>query len=41
MFKVSDPSEARGNYIRAKEILDKASKEIDTGWPWTERSRPR
>jgi serine/threonine protein kinase/flagellar biosynthesis regulator FlbT len=31
MFKVSDPSEARGNDIRAREILDKASKEIDTG----------
>jgi serine/threonine protein kinase/tetratricopeptide (TPR) repeat protein len=31
MFKVSDPSEARGNDIRAHEILDKASKDIDTG----------
>jgi len=31
MFKVSNPSEARGNDIRAREILDKASKEIDTG----------
>jgi non-specific serine/threonine protein kinase/serine/threonine-protein kinase len=31
MFKVSDPSEARGNAITAREILDKASKEIDTG----------
>ncbi len=31
MFKVSDPSEARGNDIRAREILDKASKDIDTG----------
>jgi eukaryotic-like serine/threonine-protein kinase len=31
MFKVSDPSEARGNSITAREILDKASKEIDTG----------
>jgi serine/threonine protein kinase len=31
MFKVSDPSEARGNDIRAREILDKSSKEIDTG----------
>jgi serine/threonine protein kinase len=29
MFKVSDPSEARGNEIRAREILDKASKNID------------
>ena len=31
MFKVSDPSVARGNSITAREILDKASKEIDTG----------
>ena len=31
MFQVSDPSEARGNSITAREILDKASKEIDTG----------
>jgi len=31
MFKVSDPSEARGNDIRAREILDNAAKEIDTG----------
>jgi non-specific serine/threonine protein kinase/serine/threonine-protein kinase len=31
MFKVSDPSEARGNSITAREVLDKASKEIDTG----------
>jgi eukaryotic-like serine/threonine-protein kinase len=31
MFKVSDPSEARGNSITAREILDKASKEIDPG----------
>ena len=31
MFKVSDPSEARGNSIKAREILDKASQEIDTG----------
>ena len=31
MFKVSNPSEARGNDIRAREILDKASGEIDTG----------
>jgi len=31
MFKVSDPSEARGNSITAREILDKASKEIDLG----------
>ena len=31
MFKLSDPSEARGNSITAREILDKASKDIDTG----------
>jgi len=31
MFKVSDPSAARGNSITAREILDKASKEIDAG----------
>ena len=31
MFKVSDPSAARGNSITAREILDKASKEIDIG----------
>jgi eukaryotic-like serine/threonine-protein kinase len=31
MFKVSDPGEARGNSITAREILDKASKEIDPG----------
>ena len=31
MFKVSNPSESRGNDIRAREILDKASAEIDTG----------
>jgi eukaryotic-like serine/threonine-protein kinase len=31
MFKVSDPSEARGNDVRAREILDKASKNIETG----------
>ena len=31
MFKVSDPSEARGNSVTAREILDKASKNIDTG----------
>jgi len=31
MFKVSNPSAARGNSITAREILDKASKEIDTG----------
>jgi serine/threonine protein kinase len=31
MFKVSDPSEARGNSITAREILDKSSKDIETG----------
>jgi non-specific serine/threonine protein kinase/serine/threonine-protein kinase len=31
MFKVADPSEARGNSVTAREILDKASKEIGTG----------
>jgi|HubBroStandDraft_6_1064221.scaffolds.fasta_scaffold00083_8 serine/threonine protein kinase len=29
MFKVSDPSEARGNSVTAREILDKSSSEID------------
>jgi len=31
MFKVSDPSEARGNSITAREILDRASNDVDTG----------
>jgi len=31
MFKVSDPSEARGNSVTAREILDKASTDIDKG----------
>jgi non-specific serine/threonine protein kinase/serine/threonine-protein kinase len=31
MFKVSDPGQARGNSITAREILDKASKDIGTG----------
>jgi tetratricopeptide (TPR) repeat protein len=31
MFKVSDPGEARGNSITAREILDRASQDIDTG----------
>ena len=31
MFKVSDPSEARGNSVTAREVLDAASKDIDTG----------
>jgi non-specific serine/threonine protein kinase/serine/threonine-protein kinase len=30
MFKVSDPSAARGNSVTAREILDKAAKQIDT-----------
>jgi non-specific serine/threonine protein kinase/serine/threonine-protein kinase len=31
MFEVSDPSESRGNAITAREILDKASTEIEHG----------
>ena len=31
MFQVVDPSEARGNTITAREVLEKASKKIDTG----------
>jgi non-specific serine/threonine protein kinase/serine/threonine-protein kinase len=31
MFRVSEPSEARGNTVTAREILDKGSKDIDTG----------
>lgn len=31
MFKVLDPSEARGNTVTAREVLDKASKDVDTG----------
>jgi eukaryotic-like serine/threonine-protein kinase len=31
MFTVSDPSEARGNSVTAREILDKASKNIEAG----------
>ena len=31
MFKVSDPSQARGNSITAREILDRSSKDIDAG----------
>jgi non-specific serine/threonine protein kinase/serine/threonine-protein kinase len=31
MFKVSDPGEARGNSITAREVLDKASTDIDSG----------
>jgi serine/threonine protein kinase/tetratricopeptide (TPR) repeat protein len=31
MFQVSDPSEARGNTVTAREILDKSSTEMDRG----------
>jgi len=31
MFRVSDPSEARGNQVTAREILDKASTQIELG----------
>jgi serine/threonine protein kinase/tetratricopeptide (TPR) repeat protein len=31
MFKVSDPSEARGNSVTAREILDKASNDLGKG----------
>jgi len=31
MFKVSDPNQARGNSVTAREILDKASSQIDAG----------
>jgi non-specific serine/threonine protein kinase/serine/threonine-protein kinase len=31
MFKVSDPSSARGNSVTAREILDKASNDMGTG----------
>ena len=31
MFKVSDPGEARGNSVTAREILDKSAQEINTG----------
>lgn len=31
MFKVSDPNEARGNTVTAREILDKSSKAISSG----------
>jgi non-specific serine/threonine protein kinase/serine/threonine-protein kinase len=30
MFKVSDPGEARGNSITARELLDRASKDVET-----------
>ncbi|MGB7281824.1 MAG: serine/threonine-protein kinase, partial [Candidatus Acidiferrum sp.] len=31
MFRVSDPSQARGNSVTAREILDKASTNVDAG----------
>jgi non-specific serine/threonine protein kinase/serine/threonine-protein kinase len=31
MFKVSDPGETRGNSVTAREILDKASEDVDSG----------
>jgi tetratricopeptide (TPR) repeat protein len=31
IFKVPDPSEARGNTVTAREILDKSSRQIETG----------
>jgi serine/threonine protein kinase/Tfp pilus assembly protein PilF len=31
MFSVSDPGQARGNSVTAREILDQAAKDIDTG----------
>ena len=31
MFKIVDPSEARGNAVTAREILDRASQDIDRG----------
>jgi eukaryotic-like serine/threonine-protein kinase len=31
MFKVSDPSQARGESVTAREILDKAARQIETG----------
>jgi eukaryotic-like serine/threonine-protein kinase len=31
MFSVPDPSEARGNSITAREILDRASRDVETG----------
>lgn len=31
MFRVSDPSQARGNSVTAREILDKASADIESG----------
>ncbi len=37
MFRVSDPSEARGNSVTAREILDRASNDVEIGLakdPW-------
>ena len=31
MFRIADPSEARGNSVTAREILDKAAKDVETG----------
>ena len=31
MFRISDPGEARGNSVTARELLDKASKQVSTG----------
>ncbi len=31
LFNMSDPSEARGNSVTAREILDKASKDMGSG----------
>jgi serine/threonine protein kinase len=39
MFKVPDPSEARGNAVTAREILDKASAAIDGGLPQDAEAR--
>ena len=41
MFKVSDPSEARGNDIRAREILDKARKASTRAWRRIRNCKPR
>jgi serine/threonine protein kinase/tetratricopeptide (TPR) repeat protein len=39
MFKVVDPSEARGNSVTAREILDRASKDIQSGLAQDPRAR--
>ena len=41
LFKVSDPGEARGNSITAREILDKASARVRTGLTTEPRVRGR